>query len=300
MFTNIISYIFLRITYFFINLLPLRVAFAFGSFLGWFGFRILRVRRKVVMANIRQAFGGVKSEAEIDKIAALTYRNLCWNTVEFMRLSKWKQYDIDRMSVWDGYENMENAFKPGNGVIMVTCHIGNWEMFAASCTQKMNIPMNVIAKKQHNPYAEKFIMRTRTDQGLVVVYMRSSIREFFRVLKKNACLGFLCDQDARRHGEFIDFFGKPASTFKGPAIMHLRTKAPIVPAYSYRDENNIHHCIVEPVLDIDLVDDHDENIRRITRAINKRMEAWITKHPDQYFWFHKRWKSKPSGNTENA
>jgi KDO2-lipid IV(A) lauroyltransferase len=133
-----------------------------------------------------------------------------------------------------------------------------------------------------------------------VIYMRSSVRDFLRALNQNYGLAFLCDQDARSHGEFIPFFGKPASTYKGPAILHLRTKSPIIPCYTYRDENNIHHCVFEPPLEITRGDDYDENVRRIMRMVNERIETWAKKHPEQYFWFHKRWKSSPSGNIENA
>jgi len=160
--------------------------------------------------------------------------------------------------------------------------------------------MKAIAKKQHNPYAEQYILRTRNSKGIEVIYMRAYVREFIRALKENSCLAFLSDQDARKHGEFVDFFGKPASTYKGPAVLHLRTNAPIIPCYSYRDKNNIHHCVFEPSLEFDLSNNYDENIRLITRALNERIENWIKKYPEQYFWFHKRWKSSPSQDIENS
>lgn len=255
--------------------------------------RIISPRHaRIVMTNLRLAFGGEKSEAELAGIAKACYRHLGLCLTEFVRLPAMGAEDIRQMAELRGREHIEAALERGRGAILLTGHVGNWEM-AGSRIAAEGYPVNVIARAQRDTEITECVRRTREAMGMRVLHRRAAVRGSLRALRDNELLGILLDQNAGDDGVFVDFFGHLASTAPGAAAFALKTGAPVLPTFGFRKPDGTHTIEVgEPVPLVNTGDrDRDiyENTARYTQIIEERIRA----RPEQWFWLHKRWKARP-------
>lgn len=138
---------------------------------------------------------------------------------------------------------------------------------------------------------DRFINEYRSLVGIHVTY-RSGVREMFRMIDEGWIIGLISDQDpALRDGVIVDFFGQPTNTFTGAAAIARRCEVPIFPVFIHREENGHHVITVEPPLTVDKTDDRAADVRRVTQCVSDRIEAWVRRYPEEWFWLHDRWKS---------
>ncbi|MCX7919628.1 MAG: lysophospholipid acyltransferase family protein [bacterium] len=277
-----------------LQILPLSCGLFIGRRLGDLCYSILRIRRRVVLENLRFVFGAEKSKTHIRHIAKRTYQNFGMTLIEFIRFPVLQQDYVRQHIGFHGKEHLDSVLQANKGAIVITAHFNNWELMGAVHTL-MKYKVIVFARELRNSVVNTLVIENRKKVGMEVITKKYAARDMIKALRYNYLLAFLIDQDARNHGIFVDFFGKSASTFRGAAAFAVKTNTPILPMFIVRESNMNHTIYIEPPL-LPNPEAHDEQseIFRLTQTATKLLEAYIRKYPDQYFWFHRRWKTQPN------
>jgi KDO2-lipid IV(A) lauroyltransferase len=184
----------------------------------------------------------------------------------------------------------------GQGFVLVTAHMGNWE-WAGAYLSSLGVEVAYAAKPMHDPAGEQFIANIRQRFGANPVSTRLSPRQvtshLIRIIKRGGTAALPADQDARHSGIFVDFFGIPAATFTGPAWLSYRLGVPLIPAWGARTpEGRLRYTWDEPIWP-DTKADMESEIRRLTEYHVRSLEKAVLADPAQYLWFHHRWKTAP-------
>ena len=273
-------------------LLPRRATVLLADALGWFGWRVLRVRRRIVLENLATAFGAEMTAAEIDRIGLRCYQDCSLTFMEFVQPSG---MFAQAAALFEGMENAEHFEQVRHTApLFLTAHIGNWEAlgsYAATC----NVPSVALAKPLHNPLVNAAVLAARSMSKVEVVLLPLTARKMVELLRGGKCITFLSDQDARRQGIFVDFFGKPASTATGVAVLARRTNRPVLPVFCVRlrDADRHMRALFCPPIWPDQAAPAEDDIRRITAEHVRALEDTIRLYPHCYFWLHRRWKTRP-------
>ena len=284
--------------YAFLNILPQDLSLKIGRFLGLLFYKIDKKHRKHTLNNLKIAFP-TKTENVLTDIAIKFYKNLGMVFVEIFRLNKYKESNIDDFVEYD-FDQIKNIYG-GQGILLLTAHFGNWELLAKTFGLK-GYKGNVLARPLDNPYIEKILYDLRTASGNKVIYNReNAVKNIIKALNEKEIVGFLPDENAsKRIGVFVDFFGVKACTMPGMANIAAKTKLPVVPAFIVRikgkDGNySKHRLIIEPPLDIKYTGDRKTDTMNILKLFNEKIEDIIKQYPEQWFWIHNRWKTRPDG-----
>jgi len=289
---NDLAYLGIRMLVAFFRFLPRGAALAAGSLLGRAAPYLARRDFRRAVEHLKTAFGGEKSGRDIVKIARESFRQVAMNFVDTVRLRVMNPEEIRGVCVPHGLERLKDSLAKGRGVIGLTSHTGCWELLGAYLAA-VGMPIAVVARRLYDPRLEEMLLESRTHGGMVTISRGRDTRDIIRVLKKGYLLGILIDQDTKVKGAFVDFFGVPAYTATAPAVLSLRYGSPILPIMTYRDGNHRHHiCIGEPV-EIEPTGDHETDVLKLTEECSKATERFIREHPEQWVWFHRRWKTKP-------
>ncbi len=269
---------------------PINTALAIADVVGWFIFSIVRIRRKVVLKNLQRAFPS-KTYRERVKIAKKTYQNFTKMAFEYMRFPIIKKDELFSLCRLKGGEHIEWALKNGKGSVLVAGHFGNWELMGGYLSMS-GYPISFLVGKQHNGFIDELMNKYRRLMGVDIIPMGYAVRGVIRALRNNKFVALLSDQDARRNGVFVDFFGIKASTPQGPAVFALKTGAPIIFGSAIRVKG-ARHLFKLQLLRFDHLDGiTPENIQEVTQAYTSLLEQHIREHPDHWFWMHKRWKTR--------
>ncbi len=193
-----------------------------------------------------------------------------------------------------GLEFLTSALEGGRGAVLVTCHCGNWELLNAALGLS-GIPMTIAVRKLFDPRLDRIATALRARFGTDVVFRgHHAGRELAHALGSNRVVGLLIDQDIKNiPGVFVPFFGQPAWTPTGAAVLALSMDAPVVPAFIHRRPDGRHHVDILPPLPRPSCPDREEAIRELTTAATAAIEAHIRKHPSQWVWMHRRWRTQP-------
>jgi KDO2-lipid IV(A) lauroyltransferase len=195
-----------------------------------------------------------------------------------------------------GWEHLEAVHRAGKGGIFVTGHIGNWELSAAYAAKK-GYPVNVVAKRIYLEALNQKLVTMRERMGVRTLYRDLSMRTMIRHLQENEFLGIVPDQDVRRIGGiFVDFFGRPAYTPVGPALLALASGAPILMVRDIRTGPR-HLLAFDPPFYAERKGPREQEVRRLVTRYTNRLEEFIREHPDQWVWFHRRWRTQPQPET---
>ncbi len=275
--------------------LPLRLSVKMSALLGIIAFDVVRIRRAVTLSNLERAFGGIYSPGERTAIGRRSYVNFAKSMVEFAALGRVSRDDLVRLVSMKGKHHLDGVLDAGRGAIIVTGHLGSWEFLGAAAVAR-GIPADFLVGEQSNRLVDGLMNDLRTKAGIGIIPRGVAARGIFASLKKNRVVALLSDQDARSHGIFVDFFGTPASTFPGAAQFALRSGVPIVFCHIVRMSDETHEAVFLPPIEPDRTAGKDAEILRLTAAHVKALEDAVRRHPDQYFWAHRRWKTRPPGD----
>jgi KDO2-lipid IV(A) lauroyltransferase len=261
---------------------------------GRFLYRFLPLRRDVVLGNLRRVFGDTVPEAEIRRLAAAHYGHLWRLAAEFLRfrwLSPARKLALVRV---ENVEAFIAARAQGRGILILTGHFGNWEV--ATIAGIANFPemrgkFHFVRRAIKPQWLDRLVTRRFNQAGFGVFPKRGSLDAMLERLEQGDAIVFPFDQHARPpDGIAVDFFGHPAWTFKSLAIIALATGAPVLPAASWREPDGRHVLrFEEPMAPIEC-ENTGEAIRRNTRAYNRILEGLVVRHPEQWYWVHRRWK----------
>jgi KDO2-lipid IV(A) lauroyltransferase len=263
---------------------------AIGAVLGTVAFDLFRVRRAVSLANLERAFPEA-APGELVAIARRSYRQFGRTVAEFAAFEKLRPERILRLVEFEGLEHFDRALEAGRGAVLFTGHFGSWELLGAAIAAR-GYPIDFLVGRQSNPWVDALMNRLRRIQGIGIIEREMALRKVLRSLRRNRFVALLADQDARRSGVFVDFFGTPASTPRGPALFALHQGCPVIPGFIIR-EGSRHRAVIGPPLwprdDLQ----REEAIRDLTQRLASRLEDVVRRHPDHYFWPHRRWKTRP-------
>lgn len=274
-----------------VSTLPERSADALGRALGKAVAR-LGIRREVVVDNLRLAFPDASAEW-VRQTTAAAYEHLGREAVAMLRLSSLDRQAIIDRTIMFGWEDIQEARAIGRGVLLVTGHFGNWEVAAAAVAAR-GVSIAAIVRRQGNRLVDERLQQLRRQLGVETIYQGQAPSRVPRVLRANGVIGIVGDQDARRSGLFVPFFGRPASTHRGPALFALRLGAPMFACFAERLPGSpARYEVRSERIEYERTGDLDHDVRQLTAEIALRLERKVRGAPGQYFWFHKRWKSRP-------
>ncbi len=262
---------------------------AVGAGLGALAWHAVRVRRSVVRENLRRAFDA--DDRPAGRIGAASYASLGRSMMEFAALGTRRGDDLVAGVRFVGLEHFERAHREGRGAILVTGHFGNWELLGAAIAARF--PLDFLVGEQTNAAVDRRINALRRRRGIGIIHRGVAARGVLRALAAGRFVAMLVDQDAGRSGVFVPVFGRPASTAPGPARFALRTGAPVIPGFIVPRPGGGHTAFIEPPLRAGSAGDDEAAVVDLTARIAARVEAWVRRYPELYFWPHRRWKTRP-------
>ena len=252
--------------------------------------------RKASGDNLMTAFPGM-AETEARSLTKQVFSNFCRALIEFFIVQRYDRSDIERIMELRGTEYADEAIRRGKGGIILTAHIGNWEVLARRLIAQ-GYPLNVIARNSDDPTMTGVINDVRQSGGYNVLGRDNSVRSAMRCLKQNQFVGILPDQNTMGNCVFVEFFGRPVAVAAGAAMFALKTGAAILPTFNWWDPVEKRYIAeIQPALEFDLTGDDDRNVEIVTAAFTKAIETEIRKHPSQWLWLHSRWKRAKEGET---
>ena len=253
-----------------------------AKFLGSLINKIFPKRKKVAKKNLQIAFPN-KSQSEIDNIIKLTYQHYIILMFEFLRQQQLKAKNI-KITVDSKTQEILSSNK---GLILMTAHIGNWEMIIPILSQYKK--STVVVKAQRNKGGNKFLNETRNFKNITLLSMKSSKRVMIDALINGEALALASDQNAEDKGIKIPFFGLEASIPKGAAYFHYKTKCPIAVGFCILKKDFSYEFKLRNI-DINQNFDNTEDLFfSIHQMYASLLEQEIKKNPEQYFWFHRKW-----------
>lgn len=279
---HFIEYLLLRALETLVSAPPLGMALRFGESLGLLVKQLLGKRDVLIVSNLSKAYPD-KSIAEIRLIADNVWRNIGRVSVEFIRSRE--LLSEEKVPV-EGRTLIADALKEGKGAVLLSAHYCNWE-FAGIFIQRFIHEFVAVYRPMKNPFVDEWIRQKRSMGGIPVILHRQAVKASFKLMRQNGVIGILADQNLYHGGIFVDFFGRPAATTTLPALLHVRTGAPVILTHIGR-ENGTFRMYFERLSFPDVAE--DQRITSITQTINDAMERVIRERPEWWFWIHNRWK----------
>lgn len=278
-----------------LRVLPLRAALALAWMVAWIMHRILRFRAAEARRRIHLVLGPDLPEREARRIAWISWRNLCFNVVEMARFPTIARGRVD--DIIDDFDPVREKIKElradGNGLVLATMHMGNWELGGLAVTME-KLPLFVVARRQKNELSNDYLLRIRRNAGFDIVLNDDRLmRNIIRRLKRGDILAILPDVRARTPALKIDFLGGQANIGGGMGMFARQTNLPILPAYELRSGWTRHKWhLLEPVYPDPSLEKRAD-WQRMTQEIMTRFSELVRRHPEQYFWYNKRWVLDP-------
>lgn len=264
-------------------------------------YRLDRRHREVAFDNLRQAFPGRYTDRELAAIVLGVYRHFLTLVIEIAWLPR--KLHVDN---WCKYIELVQADKTlraltsGRPALIVTGHFGNWEM-AGFALGLLGFKTYAVARVLDNPHLEKFLKDFRQKTGQQILAKKGDFDQMQGLLAQGAIIATLADQDAGPRGQFVDYFGRPASTFKSIALLAIEYRVPIIVIGVPKVGEPMRYRIeAVDAIDPDEYADRPDAIKAITQRYTSAIESIVRKYPDQYFWLHRRWKSQPPARKAKA
>lgn len=272
--------------------LPEGLALRVGAGLGWLAGAVLRIRRRDVDAHLAIAFPD-RPPAWRRRVARASYAHLGREAVALFLLPGQDAERVVERTEVEGLEELRAALAGGSGVVMVTGHLGNWELGGAALAAR-GLPLDVVTKAMANRRFDADLTATRERLGLRVFDMAEAPRAMLRTLRAGRIATLVADQNAREGGLFVPFFGKLALTARGPALFAVRAGAPLFVGHAVRLPGLPTRYRIElERVDVEATGDLEVDVARLTAAHTAALERAVRRAPEQYFWQHKRWKTRP-------
>ena len=273
-----------------------RTALGFGKTLGSASYHLFSKEREKVREHLSISFADL-SPRRIGRLTRQVFVHLGKNAIDMMRMGSSTKEELDRIVAAEGLEHLDRAQEEGKGVILLSGHIGNWELLGVYLTMK-GYPISAVGRSLNNPKLDRLLVSHRERFDIQNIARGKATREILRALHRGRFVALLIDQDTNVEGAFVDFFGRPAFTPTGPVGLSLKLGAPIVPIAIHREQDDTYHLIVRPQIELTRTGDEAEDKRINTAHCSKILEDFIREHPAQWVWMHRRWKTKAMSNEQ--
>jgi Kdo2-lipid IVA lauroyltransferase/acyltransferase len=264
----------------------------FGEKLGSLGYRPLGIRKRVVERQIAAAFPELRRVA-VQRLARESYRHLGRTFIETALLDSLGADGLQKLvETVEGWEEIEDVMSKGKGAVLVTGHIGNWELAGAYVAAR-GVPLDAIVRGMANPLFDAYLNHTREAIGMTIVHDSEAVRRTPRSLRAGRAVAFVADQGVMGLAStFVPFFGRPAKTPRGAAVFALRFNVPVVFVVALRQPNGRYRIVVERI-EAPQTGDRDRDVDAIVARCTQHLEKWVRAVPAQYFWQHRRWRRQP-------
>ena len=254
-------------------------------------YHLVAKSRLIVLHNLQRSFPE-KDSKEIIKIAKGVYRHFSIVAAEFFDMPSITRDNIDRWVEVEGMEYADAALSQNKGALSIVAHFGNWELLTIAIPMLVR-PMYIVYRPLDSPVIDNMVEYVRTMHGNSLIPKGGSGKKVLELLKENQIIGILSDQNvAAYEGVFVDFFERPACTGVGLAVMAMRSDSPVVPVFMARQKSGKYKLIIKPFLKAVCTDDYEADLQINTQRFTKIVEDVVREYPDQWFWFHQRWKTK--------
>lgn len=278
-----------------LRLLPRPLARAVGIFLARLVYYLHPKLRRVGMRNLELAFPQ-KSRRERARILRAEYASLGRQLAEVCQFPNYTRENVDKVILYDGFENFERAAARGKGVLFLTAHFGGWELSAFAHSLHGH-PLRVVMRPLDNVYLDRLVRHYRTMHGNKIIDKDESTRGLLTAMKNGETVGILMDTNMTPpQGVFVDFFGIPACTASGIARIALRTGAAVVPGFAIWDPARRKYRLrFDPEVELVRTSDPEADMIANTQRFTSIIESYVRKYPEQWLWVHRRWKTRPPG-----
>lgn len=276
-------------TAFVLRAMPRRVALVAGAGIGWLGWT-LRVRRELVLANVAQALPDLSQREQV-RLAARAARNFGRTVTEFLRFAGRDRRRTAELVAIRGLEELETALAGGRGAIVVTGHLGAWGLYVAALSLT-SIPTALLVGRQRNPKVDALILSLPGKHVTLISHGKRAPRELLQNLAAGKAMVMVADQHGGPRGTVAPFFGRETSTLSLPAALVARQDLPLFAMAGHRIAAG-RHVLTLRRLNVPPDDGRGERARRrqITTLCNRAIADAVLERPDQYFWYHRRFRS---------
>lgn len=260
-----------------------------GAMLGHLLYLVGGPPRRIVRRNLSFAYPELSAEQR-QQLAGRVFQNYGVNLLELIQMGFMRPEDVAKRVRFYGLENLRQALRRKRGVILVTAHLGSWELGFQAMPCVLGLPLAAVAKKFKSNLIENWIYSVRTRFGNTILYKKESLADMTRILRQEGILGVLVDMARRKDGVDVTFFGKKATATPAVAMLALRCRSVVLPGFGIREPDGrigIHfEQEIEMLRTKDLRADLVSNTQRITDVV----ECFVRRHPEQWFWMMRRWK----------
>lgn len=266
---------------------------AFGSFIAFLWIDLLRVRRKVIDDNLQIAFPEWNRSQRL-RVGRESVYHMGWGFFEILTVPFLTRKWLEEKVVFEGEENYKAALAKGKGVLVMSLHLGNGDLGSSAIAMK-GYPLTIISKIFKNKSLNDLWFAFRSGQGVKYIDAHGASTSFdiLKTLKRQEGVVFVVDQFmGRPFAVETTFFGRKTGSAYGLALFAVKTKAPVVPVYTFRGDDGKMHVVFEPEVPLQDLPIDDKNIAMvaITQRFNDKIEEIVRKHPEQWMWVHRRWK----------
>lgn len=282
-----VNYLLYRIGQFIACHLPLKLAYGLAVSFSDLHYIFADKDKARVKANLKAIFPQMP-EKEIHKIRIRTFRNFAKYLVDFFRFANIDQEYIKKNIQVENRDYFDEVLAQGKGGIVMTAHIGNWEL-GGVVIALLNYPFWVVALPHKNKNVDKFFNHQRESKGVKVIPLGRAAGQCMKVLKNNEFVALVGDRDFTKNGVVLDFFGKPTVFPMGPAFFALKTGASILPGFMIRNENDSFTLKMERPIKPVVTGNRDADIKALATQYKNIVENYIRKYPDQWYMFMKFW-----------
>lgn len=266
---------------------PIKIAYAIAVFASDIHSLFADKDRSAVNANLKIIFPR-KTNRQIRRIRLAMSRNFAKYLVDFFRFEKLNRGYIDKNVRIENIHYVDNAIRQGKGAILLTAHLGNWELGGVVISQ-LGYPLWAVALPHKDKRVNDFFNHQRESKGLHVIQLGRAVRHCMRILRDKQVIALVGDRDFNERGAVLDFFGKPAFFPEGPAAFALNTGAPIIPGYMIRNPDDSFTLRFEKPLEFSLSGNKKEDIKQMISDYKSIIEGWIRRYPEQWYMFRRFW-----------
>ncbi|MCC7201575.1 MAG: lysophospholipid acyltransferase family protein [Nitrospirae bacterium] len=279
-----------------LSLLPYRLASDTGGLIGRLGYLMDKRHRNIALDNLARAFPGMDRQSLVS-IAGRVFENLGRSVAEFINLASQKPEELkkqlDTLISIEGMDNLNYAMRKRRGIIYLSGHFGNWELLGLVVSAN-GCPFNAIARPIDNHRIGRIINSLRGVLGANIFPKKAVLKDTLKCLKRGECVAILLDQNSSgEEGVFVTYFDQPAATNRGLALIAMKSGASVLPVFIIREQTYKHRVIYLPEVEIKRSDDLEGDVVRYTQEFTDVIESVVREYPEQWFWMHRRWKSRP-------
>ncbi len=274
--------------------MPLPLLYKFTNFVGWMGFHLAVKQRQVALTSLKMAFGNEKPRKEIESIARGCFNSMAGTAVEFFMFMQYPERIRQFVEV-QGLKHLDEALSKNKGVVAISAHFGSFPLLLSRLSLE-GYKVHSLLRHMRDKRLDKLFEKKRDQMRVGSIYTqprKECVDNSLRVLRNNEILFVQLDQNFGEGGIFVDFFGTKAATATGPIVFSMRTGAPIVPMFIYREDGPRHKIVIERAVEVKEGGSKDDRMFKTVAELTALIEKYIRAYPQEWGWIHKRWKARP-------